>query len=39
MTTSRVDFLYLDEQDMIDAGVLNMHECINEMEKVFRLLM
>src|SRR5699024_4650404 len=23
---------------MIDAGVLNMHDCINEMEEVFRLL-
>lgn len=38
MTPARVDFLYLDEKDMIAAGVLNMHECINEMEKVFTLL-
>ncbi len=38
MNTPRVDFLYLNEQDMIDAGVMNMHECINEMENVFRLL-
>ncbi|MHC0551337.1 tyramine oxidase subunit B [Salinicoccus sp. CNSTN-B1] len=38
MEQSRVDFLYLNEQDMIDAGVLNMHECIKEMEAVFRLL-
>src|SRR5699024_12866084 len=33
-----LDFLYLDEKDMIEAGVLNMSECIVEMEKVFRLL-
>ena len=38
MAPARVDFLYLDEKDMIAAGVLNMHECINEMEKVFTLL-
>src|SRR5690625_4448872 len=38
MKTSRVDFLYLDEKDMIEAGVLNMSECINEMERVFHLL-
>lgn len=33
-----MNFLFLNEQDMIDAGVLNMHDCINEMEEVFRLL-
>ena len=38
MDTGRVDFLYLDEKDMIKAGVLNMHKCINEMENVFKLL-
>lgn len=38
MEQSRVDFLYLNEKDMIEAGVLNMHECIKEMEKVFSLL-
>ncbi len=38
MKQSRVDFLYLNEKDMIEAGVLNMHECIKEMEKVFSLL-
>lgn len=38
MEKSRVDFLYLNEKDMIEAGVLNMHECIKEMEKVFSLL-
>lgn len=34
----RIDFLYLNEQDMIDAGVLNMQECINVMEDVFGIL-
>ncbi|MFB9860446.1 tyramine oxidase subunit B [Salinicoccus siamensis] len=38
MEQSRVDFLYLNEKDMIEAGVLNMHACIKEMEAVFRLL-
>ena len=38
MEQSRVDFLYLNEKDMIEAGVLNMHECINEMTVVFKLL-
>lgn len=38
MKIPKVDFLYLNEKDMIEAGVLDMHECINEMEKVFRLL-
>jgi ornithine cyclodeaminase len=36
--TPRVDFLYLNEQDMIDAGVLDMHQCINEMTEVLKLL-
>ena len=38
MKTPRVDFLYLNEQDMIDAGVLDMHQCINEMTEVLKLL-
>ncbi|HHX69995.1 MAG TPA: ornithine cyclodeaminase [Gallicola sp.] len=38
MTTPRVDFLFLNEQDMIDAGVLNMNQCIDEMTEVFKLL-
>lgn len=38
MSSPKVDLLYLSEQDMIDAGVLNMHECMNEMENVFELL-
>lgn len=35
---SGIDFLFLNEQDMIDAGVLDMAKCIDEMEEVFRLL-
>lgn len=38
MVKPRVDFLYLDEKDMIEAGVLNMHECVKEMENVFRVM-
>ncbi len=38
MKTPKVDFLYLNEKDMIEAGVLDMHECINEMTEVFKLL-
>ncbi len=34
----RVDFLYLNEQDMIAAGVMDMAMCVDEMEKVFSLL-
>lgn len=35
---TRIDFLYLSEEDMIKAGVLNMKECVNTMEEVYRLL-
>lgn len=38
MKQPKVDFLYLNEEDMIKAGVLDMKACINEMENVFRLL-
>lgn len=31
-------FLYLNEPDMIKAGVLDMKKCLNSMEDVFRLL-
>ena len=33
-----VDFLYLSEQDMLNAGVLDANECVNTIEEVFRLL-
>lgn len=35
---SKVDFLYLNEKDMIEAGVLDMEACIDEMEEVYKLL-
>ncbi|MBZ6526601.1 ornithine cyclodeaminase [Aerococcaceae bacterium DSM 111021] len=34
----QIDFLYLNEQDMIDAGVLDMQSCVNVMEDVFQIL-
>lgn len=36
--SSRIDFLYLDEPSMVKAGVTNMHECVNSMEEVYRLM-
>ncbi|MFA6856853.1 MAG: tyramine oxidase subunit B [Treponema sp.] len=33
-----VDFLYLNEEDMIKAGVTDMKSCIDTMEEVFRLM-
>lgn len=38
MIDSRIDFLYLSEEDMIRAGVKNMPECISSMEEMFKLL-
>lgn len=35
---SRLDFIYLNEQDMIAAGVNNMDGCISSMEDMFILL-
>lgn len=35
---TRIDFLYMSEQDMIDAGVTDMHNCIEVMTEMFRLL-
>lgn len=34
----KVDFIYLDEEDMIEAGVLDMEACVDEMEEVYKLL-
>lgn len=36
--TSKVDFLYLNEKDMIEAGVLDGKECIDVMCEVMALL-
>ena len=33
-----MDFLYLSEEDMIKAGVLDMPRCIDTMEDIFHLL-
>ncbi|MFM1651079.1 tyramine oxidase subunit B [Brevibacillus sp. B_LB10_24] len=38
MTSSKIEFLYLNEQDMIKAGVLDMGKCVKTMEEVFYLL-
>lgn len=35
---TRIEFLYLSEQDMIAAGVTDMTACVNTMEEMFRLL-
>ncbi|AMA45389.1 tyramine oxidase subunit B [Pseudomonas alabamensis] len=37
-TTTKIDFLYLSEQDMIRAGVTDMLACVNTMEEMFGLL-
>ncbi len=34
----KIDFLYLNEQDMIKAGVMDMPRCITAMEDMFTLL-
>lgn len=38
MNYPKVDFLYLNEQDMIKAGVKDMARCIDTMEEMFRLM-
>lgn len=38
MTNSTIDFIYLSEQDMIEAGVTNMAGCVDAMEEMFKLL-
>jgi len=37
-TTTRIDFIYLSEQDMIRAGVTDMPACVDTMEEMFGLL-
>ncbi len=36
--SSKIDFLYLNEQDMIKAGVTDMPACVKTMEDMFALL-
>lgn len=38
MAYPRIDFLYLSEPDMIEAGVTNVVECTETMEEVLKLL-
>ena len=35
---SKIDFIYLNEKDMINAGVSNMKDCLKSMEDMFLLL-
>lgn len=35
---TKIDFIYLSEQDMIKAGVTNMPACVDAMEEMFGLL-
>ncbi|MGB9097437.1 tyramine oxidase subunit B [Erwinia sp.] len=36
--STRIDFIYLSEQDMIHAGVTDMPACVDTMEEMFALL-
>lgn len=36
--STRIDFIYLSEQDMIRAGVTDMATCVDTMEEMFSLL-
>lgn len=36
--STKIDFIYLSEPDMIKAGVTDMPECVETMEEMFRLL-
>ncbi len=38
MDYPKVEFIYLNEQDMIDAGVKDMAGCIEAMEEMFKLM-
>lgn len=38
MSDTRIDFLYLNEQDMKKAGVLDARRCVDTMEEVLKLL-
>ena len=38
MMNPRIDFLYLNEEDMVKAGVKDMAGCIESMEDMFKLL-
>lgn len=38
MKETKIDFIYLNEKDMIKAGVKDMAGCVNAMEEMFKLL-
>lgn len=38
MTDSKVEFLYLNEEDMLKAGVLDAGRCVDTMAEVVSLL-
>ncbi len=38
MEYPKIDFLYLNEEDMINAGVTDMAGCVEAMEEMFKLL-
>ncbi|MDR2665451.1 MAG: ornithine cyclodeaminase [Oscillospiraceae bacterium] len=38
MADTRIDFLYLNEEDMIKAGVTDMNGCVDCMEEMFKIL-
>ena len=38
MSETRIDFLYLNEPDMIAAGVTDMARCVDVMEETLVLL-
>ncbi len=38
MANTKIDFLYLNQDDMVKAGVTDMHRCIGVMEEMFELL-
>jgi ornithine cyclodeaminase len=38
MSDTRIDFLYLSEEDMIKAGVTDINSCVDTMEEMFKIL-
>ena len=38
MSSTKIDFLYLNEPDMVKAGVLDMEKCVAEMTDVYHVM-
>ncbi len=38
LNNTKIDFIYLNEEDMVKAGVTNMKSCIDTIEEMFRLM-